>query len=319
MTSILGYTLRKVATGVATLALVCVLVFVAMQLIPGDYARIMLGPYASDQARALVEARYGLDRPLPLQLLSWLGNVARGDFGVSLTTGTPVGVLLDDWVPVTAELALLSFLFTVVVALPLALVSGVARSRRVRQTARLGGVVAMSTPDFIIGSLLVYLFSRFSLGLPVNGYVPFVTDPGQNLRAMVLPVLCLSIFGLALVVRTGRDAVANVMSSPHVTAARARGDSLSHIVRHHVLRNASIPVLTVLATYIGYSMGGAVIVEQLFTLPGMGKAALIGVQNRDYAVVQGVVVVGAGVFIATSMIADVLYAVIDPRLRKVGG
>jgi peptide/nickel transport system permease protein len=154
--------------------------------------------------------------------------------------------------------------------------------------------------------------------LPVGGYIPFADDPVENLRVMFLPALTLTAFGIAVVVRTGRDAVASVMSAPHVTAAFARGESVRHIVRHHVVRNAAIPVLTVLATYTGYLMGGVVIVENLFSLPGLGQAALNAVSDRDYAVVQGVVLAGAAAFIAINMLADFAYGVIDPRVARLG-
>src|SRR5262249_34273907 len=162
--------------------------------------------------------------------------------------------------------------------LPLALAAGLARSRLGRGGSRLGGAVAISTPDFVVGSIVLYLFSRYSLGLPVGRYTPFSEHPLASLRDMFLPALVLSIFGVALIVRIGRDAVAGVMSAPHVTAALARGESMPHIVRHHVLRNSFIPVLTVLAVYVGYLMGGAVVIENLFSLPGLGQAALSALQ-----------------------------------------
>jgi peptide/nickel transport system permease protein len=152
----------------------------------------------------------------------------------------------------------------------------------------------------------------------VGEYVPLVDDPIENLRAMLLPALTLSIFGIALVVRTGRDAVASVMGAQHVAAAVARGESTRHIVCHHVLRNAMIPVITVLAVYAGYLMGGAVIIEHLFSLPGIGAAVLNAVDQRDYALVQGTVLVAATAFIVINMLADLTYGVIDPRVRTGG-
>jgi peptide/nickel transport system permease protein len=267
--------------------------------------------------RASLEAEYGLDDPLPVQYVRWLRNVASGEFGSSLGSEIPVSELLVRRVPVTVELALLALLLAIVIGLPLALLAGMARRRISRGTSRLGGAVAMSTPDFVIGSLFVYLFSRYALGgLKVGDYVPFTDSPLDNLRGMVLPAVTLSLFGIALVVRVGRDAVASVFSEPYVTAASARGESMPHIVRHHVLRNATIPVLTVLAVYTGYLLGGAVIVENLFSLPGLGQTALLAINQRDYPVVQSVVLVAAAAFIAINMLADVAYGVIDPRVRR---
>lgn len=306
----------RIAVGLATLLVVTVLVFGAMHFIPGSYADIVLGPFASPQARAQLTSDYGLDQPLPIQYLRWLRHAATGDLGSSLGTDESVVDQLGRRLPVTLEITLLALLITVVVGVPLALVAGMARSSSGRGASRLAGAAAISVPDFVIGSLIVYLFSKYSLGLRVGGYVPFVDDPVENLRAMLLPALTLSVFGVAVVVRTGRDSVAAVLSAPHVTSAIARGESRSHIVRHHVLRNATIPVLTVLAVYVGYLLGGAVIVENLFSLPGLGQAALSAVTNRDYVLVQGVVLVAAAAFITVNILADVAYGAIDPRVRS---
>ncbi len=310
------YVARRALSAIGTLFVVSLLVFGAIHLVPGSYADIVLGPLSSPHARQALTSQYGLDRPLPVQYLQWLRHVVAGDFGVSLQSGEPVTGLMARRLPVTVELAALSTIFTVVVGIPLALAAGMARRRVSRGIGRLGGAIAMSTPEFVLGSVLVFLFSRYSLGLPVSGYVDLSADPGGNLRAMMLPAMTLSVFGMAVVVRTGRDAVAGVFSAPSVTAAVGRGESLPHIVRHHVLRNASIPVLTVLATYVGYLMGGAVIAETLFSLPGMGQAVLAGIAGRDYAIVQSTVLVGAAAFIAINMLADSAYGVIDPRIAQ---
>jgi peptide/nickel transport system permease protein len=313
-----GYVLRRLAAGLATLLVVSIVVFVGLHLVPGGYADVVGGPLATPEAKAKIAADYGLDKPLPVQYVSWLGHALRGDLGASLGSGESVTRQVARRLPVTAELALLALALTVVVGLPLALVAGMAQRRTSREGSRLLGAAAMSTPDFVLGSVLVYLFSRYSLGLRVGGYVPFADDPLQNLRVMALPALTLSVFGIALLVRTGRDAVAAVLSSPHITAATARGESTAHIVGHHVLRNAALPIVTVLATYVGYLMGGAVIVENLFSLPGLGQSVLDGVLGRDYALVQGTVLLAATAFVAINMLADVAYGVIDPRVRTGG-
>jgi peptide/nickel transport system permease protein len=308
------YVAGRLAAGLVTLLVVSVLVFAGLHLVPGNYADIVAGPTATRQARAKIVADYSLDEGLPMQYLKWLRHALTGDLGVSLGTEEPVTDQLVRRFPVTAELALLSVAFTLLVGLPLALLAGMARRRLSREASRLMGAVVMSTPDFVLGSVLVYLFSRYALGLRVGGYVPFGDDPAGNLRALLLPAFTLSVFGIAVLVRTGRDAVAGVLNSPHITAATARGETTAHVLRHHVLRNAAIPVVTVLATYTGYLMGGAVIVENLFSLPGIGQAVLDGVTARDYAVVQGTVLVAAAAFISINMLADFAYGLIDPRV-----
>jgi peptide/nickel transport system permease protein len=309
------YVAKRFATAFVTLLVVTVVVFVGIHMIPGKYADIVLGPFASPQARAQLNAEYGLDEPLPVQYAQWLRHAAVGDLGTTFSTGEAVTDQIGRRLPVTGGLALLALFFTLVIGLPLALLAGMARGSVGRGVSRMSGATAMSIPDFVLGSLLVYLFSRYSLGLQVGGYVPFVDDPVGNLRSMLLPALTLSVFGIAVVVRTGRDAVAGVMSSPHVTAAIARGESMPRIVRHHVIRNAAIPLVTVVAIYFGYLMGGAVIVENLFSLPGLGQAVLNGVETRDYAIVQGIVLVAAATFILANLFADLAYAAIDPRVR----
>ncbi len=310
------YFAGRLIAGSGTLLLVSVLVFCAVHLMPGSYAEMVLGPFSSPEARAALTRDFGLNRPLVIQFVEWLRHVASGDLGASLGTGDPVSRQLARRWPVTTELALLSMLVTLVAGLPLALAAGMARGRFGRGLARLVGASAMSTPDFVLGSLLVFVFSRYSLGVPAGGgYVPLSADPAGNLAAMALPTSTLSVFGIALVVRTGRDAVSGVVSLPHVTAALARGERMGHVIRRHVLRNAAIPVVTVLATFTGYLMGGAVIVENLFSLPGSGQAVLTAVNGRDYAVVQAMVLVAAAAFITINLLADFAYAVLDPRVR----
>jgi peptide/nickel transport system permease protein len=312
------YLLRRTATGVATLLVVTVVVFGAVHLMPGSYTDVVLGPFATAQERANVRTQYGLDQPLPVQYARWLAHVAVGDLGVSMGTGEPVARILTRRVPVTAELTLLAVLFTLAIGIPLALFAGMARSRLASGAARVGGSAAMSTPDFVLASVFLYIFSTHKLWLPAGGYVRLGDSVAGNLKSMALPAITLGVFGVAMVVRTGRDAVATVLRSPHVTASVARGESTSHIVRHHVLRNGANPVVTVLAAYAGYLMGGAIIVEGLFSLPGLGQAVLTGITSRDYGVVQGTVLFAAAAFIAINMIADFAYGVIDPRVVASG-
>jgi len=314
---LLRWLLVRGFTAALTILGVSILVFAAIHLVPGRYEDILLGPFASEQLRAAVAERFGLDRSLPEQYVRWLAAALTGDLGTSLTTRQPVLAEFIRRAPVTAQLAVMAGAFTLLIGLPLGILSAVGASRRgVRAGSRLIGALGLSLPDFVLGSLLVYLFSRYHLGLSVGGYVPFGQDPVQNLRAMLLPSLTLSVFGIALLVRTSRDAVLGVLTEPYITAAVARGERPFDIVRHHVLRNAAIPIVTVLATYVAYLLGGAVIVEKLFTLPGFGIYVLTAVGNRDYAIVQAGVLVAAVVFVLVNMLADVAYAAIDPRIAS---
>ncbi|MGM0585235.1 MAG: ABC transporter permease [Pseudomonadota bacterium] len=307
------YLLPRIGTALLTLFGVAVLVFLSLRLIPGGYADIMLGPFATEQSRAAVAARYGLDQPAAVQFGRWLWAMLGGDFGVSMVTQKPVIAEFLRRAPVTLELALMALAVAVLVGAPLGVASGVRAAGR-GGAGRLIGALGASVPDFVLGSVLIFVFSVNQLWFRVGGFVPFAEDPVGNLRAMTLPVLTLSVFGMALILRTTREAVLRVMTEGHITAAVARGDAPRDIVRTHVLRNAAIPVVTVAATYFGFLMGGAVVVEVLYSIPGVGLYIFNGLMNRDYAIVQTGVLLAAAVFIGVNMLADALYAVIDPRV-----
>jgi peptide/nickel transport system permease protein len=256
-----------------------------------------------------------LDDPLPVQYVKWLGQVVQGDFGVSLVTQTPVADEFVRRAPVTIELAVMALAIALIVGLPLALVSGLAGSRRAaRHGSRMTGALAMSVPDFVLGAILVYLFSQHQWFFTIGKYVPFEEDPVANFQAMFLPALTLSVFGIAVIARTGRDAVQAVTQGLHVTAAVAAGESRWQIIRRHVLRNASIPVLTVTTTFAGYILGGAVIIEMLYSLPGVGLYVYTGINGRDYTVVQAGVLLAAAIFVVINILTDILYGVLDPRI-----
>ncbi len=312
------YAASTLASGLGTMLGAAVLVFVALRFVPGGYADMLLGPFVTPAAREAIEKRYGLDQPVAAQFLHWLAAIAHGDFGVSMVTQKPV---LDEFLrraPVTLELAILALIMALLVGLPLGVVAGVApaNAKRSVAAARLVGAFGLSVPDFVLGTVLILVFSMWSLWLKVGGFVPFGEDPVLNLRTVLLPSAALALFGAALILRTTRDAVLRVMTEPFITAAVARGESPAIIVRRHVLRNAAIPVVTVITTYFGFLLGGAVVVEVLFSVPGIGLYTYNGLGNRDYAIVQTGVLLAACVFVAVNMLADMLYVLIDPRLAR---
>lgn len=296
-----------------TLFGVSVLVFVAMRFIPGGFEDLILGPFASEEARAIVRSRFGLDQPVPVQYLRWLLAALQGDFGTSMITRQPV---LDEIVRraiVTLELALLALSLALVVGLPLGLAAATARGP-LRALARTISAFGLGVPDFVIGAILVYLFSRFQLGLSVGGYVSPGVDWIANLRVMALPAATLGLFGMALVSRTTESGVREALTQPHVTAAVSRGMRPGRIVIHHVVRNAAIPVVTAGSAYFGYLLGGTIVVEQLFSIPGLGQYVITAMSNRDYAIVQTGVLLGAGFFVLLSLLSDLAYAALDPRV-----
>jgi peptide/nickel transport system permease protein len=314
---LLGYIATRIGIAAFTMFAVSLIVFIAMRLLPGGFEMIILGPIQTEEVRALVTQRFGLDRPLPVQFMSWLTAVLQGDFGNSMITQRPVADELLRRAPATIQLALMSVVTALTIGLTLGILSGIGdASRRIKVGARLVGGMGASTPDFVLGTALVYVFSVWALGPTVGGYVPFFDDPMTNLRAMVLPTATLSVFGIALILRTTRDSVLSVMTSGHITTAVARGDPPGHIIRHQVLRNASLPVLTVTTMYFSALIGGAVIVEILFTVPGVGLYTWNSLHNRDYVVTQSAVLIFSGVFVTFNMLVDIAYAVLDPRIRS---
>ncbi|MEV4110451.1 ABC transporter permease [Nonomuraea sp. NPDC049695] len=314
----------RALSSAATLLGVSVLIFAAVRLMPGGFAETVLGPFATAEQKAELAARYGLDQPVFLQYGHWLAAVAGGDFGISMISRQPVGAELLARLPVTAELTVLAVAVSALAGVPLGVLTAV-RAQSVRSpggggtVGRLVSGLGVSVPEFVLGSLVVFVFSRYALGLEVGAWVPFTRDPGANLAAMVLPAAVLSVFAISVTARTTRDAVLGVLVEPYVTAAVGRGESPWFIVRHHILRNAATPVVTLLGTIIAYLLGGALIVEHVFNLPGIGSYIVQAVGRRDYAVVQAGVLLAAAVFIVMNVLIDLLVGVLDPRLGVLAG
>lgn len=294
----------RALSAAATLLGVSILIFAAVRMMPGGFAETILGPFATADQKAELADRYGLDQSVFVQYGHWLAAVARGDFGVSMISREPVVSELWARLPVTGQLTLFSVLIATLLGVPLGVLTAV-RARRASVGRLLSGL-GVSVPEFVLGSLVVFVFSRYALGLPAGGY--------DGVRSLILPSLVLSFFAISITARTTRDAVMGVLVEPYVTAAVARGESPWFIIRHHVLRNAAIPVVTLLATITAYLLGGALIVEYVFNLPGIGSYVVQAVGRRDYAVVQAGVLLAATVFIVLNLLVDLVVGLIDPRL-----
>lgn len=309
------FLLSRLALVALTLLGVSVLVFAAMRFIPGGFEDLILGPFATEQARAAVRARFGLDQPIPIQYLRWLLAALQGDFGTSMITQQPVLDEILRRAGITIELALIALIFAIGLGLPLGL-AAVLGPRPVRGLARTASAFGLGVPDFVVGAVLVYLFSQFQLGLAVGGFVPFATDWFGNLRVMILPAVTLGLFGMALIARTTEGGAREALTQPHVTAAVSRGMPPGQIVTQHVLRNAAIPVVTSGSAYFGYLLGGTIVVEQLFSIPGLGQFVITAMNNRDYAIVQAGVLLGAAFFLLLSLAADIAHVLLDPRVGE---
>ena len=311
------YLARRAIWTVLALLGVSVLIFLLVRLLPGNIVDIIAGTEGqlSKAQRTAVLREFGLDKPLPIQYVLWLGNMLQGNFGWSFRTGQPVASLIASRLPITIELALLAVLGVTVVGIPLGVAASVSRSLRVRTLVQIIGVLGLSMPNFWIAILLIIGASMLFGWLPAIIYVSPWADPWVNLQQMFLPVLSLA-FGLsAVVVRMTRSSMLEVLGQDFIRVARAKGLSTRRVLLRHTLRNALVPIVTVIGLQTGFLLGGVVITEQIFGLPGLGWTLLNGVYQRDYPVVQGTVMIFAVTFVLINLLVDLLYTYLDPRIR----
>jgi peptide/nickel transport system permease protein len=310
----LAYAGRRLLQAVPVLFAMSIFVFALIHLTPGDPVQAALGLSYTPQAAAVLRHSMGLDRPIVTQYFNWLGGILHGDFGRDLISHQPLSELLAQRLPVTLELTFLAMGLAVAIAVPF----GVAAARRAGGAAdrALGGVtlLGISIPDFVLGTLLILLFAATLNWLPPEDYVPFTQDPADNLRHLVLPVLSLALAQVAYIGQTTRAAMAEVLSQDYVTFLRAKGIRERVIAYKHALRNAALPVVTVIGVQFGTLLGGAIVVENVFSLPGVGKMIVDAVSNRNYPIVQGGVLIIALIFIVVNLLTDILYLVLNPRL-----
>jgi peptide/nickel transport system permease protein len=309
------YVARRLIVLVPTLAVVSVLIFGLQQLLPGDPAMALAGEEHDPAAVAAIRAKYHLDRPLVVQYGIWIGNVLRGDFGQSLRNRIPVSELLASKLPVTVELAVCSMLIALVIGVPAGILSATRKGRALDVAANLVALSGLSVPHFWLGIMLILLFAVRLGWLPASGYVPPWEDLGRNLTTILLPSFVLGTGVAGVMMRHTRSAMLQTLGADYVRTARAKSVPERLVVLKHALRNALIPIITLGAIEFGRLLSGAVLTEQVFAIPGFGKLLVDGVFNRDYAVVQAVVLVSAGLYVLLNLGADVLYFLANPRLR----
>lgn len=313
-----AFILRRLALLVPVLFGVSVITFALIRLIPGDAALLAFGinnQQRTPQQIAEIRKSYGLDQPEPVQYVKWMGHVLRGDLGQSLRSQRPLTQELRLRLPVTFELALLAALLGVMPALFFGVLAGLKRNSALDYAATVSTLLGISVPSFLLATILVLLFSYKLRWLPPIGYVSFADDPGQNLKDMILPAISLSLPFAAILMRYTRSSVLEVLGQEHVRVARAKGLRRSSVLVRHVLPNAAIPIITIAGIQVAGLLGGTVIVETIFGLPGIGRYVYEAIGNRDYPVVQGVTLVIAVIFVLVSLCVDILYAIVDPRLR----
>ena len=300
---------RRVAAFVATL------VFVVVRVLPGDPASIMLGTEGSPEALARLRDAMGLNRPLPVQYAEWMGGALRGDLGRSLQYDVPVGALIVSRLPVTLPLALLAALFMAAAALPLGVYAATHHRRAGDYAAMILSQVGISVPQFWSGLLLILFFSVHLGWVRSGGFEGWSSGVGPALRSLLLPAIALGLFQAAVLVRATRSAVLDVLREDYVRTARAKGLGEARVVGVHTFRNALIPVVTVAGIQLGQLMAGAIVLESVFALPGLGRLALGAISARDLPVVQGVALFVASSIVVINFAVDLAYGVLDPRIR----
>jgi peptide/nickel transport system permease protein len=312
------FVLKRLLTTVLTLVGISIAIFFIVRLLPGDVVDVVLGGDQSASAEVKREARerLGLTGSYPAQYWRWASSFVRGDFGFSYRNTQPVSEILFHALPITAQLVIFGLLIAVVIGLPLGVLSAVRRDTRHDYAARVGGLIGISIPSFWLATLLLLLTSRVFGWVPPLTYTPIYKDPVKNLSEFILPAISISVFTLAIVMRMVRATMLEVLGQDYVRTARAKGAKPRAVISRHALRNALIPVVTVVGFEIGILMGGSAIVEIIFGLPGVGNTLINAIFNRDYPVVQAATMILAVVFVLSNLVVDMLYGYLDPRISQ---
>ena len=309
------FLVRRAFISAVTLLLITVIVFTGVRMIPGDPARVLAGTDADASGLEEIREKYGLKDPIPIQYLRWLALAVRGDLGESIRTRTSVAWTVAIKAPITIELAFLSLLVAVSLAIPIGVVAAVRRNTAWDVLASSVSLCGVSIPNFWLGIMLILLVSVRLGWLPASGFVPLAEDFTGNLKRMLMPALVLGSGLAAALMRQTRNAMIEVLSTDYVRTARAKGLAQPAVVVRHALRNGLIPVVTILGLQMGALMSGAVVTEQIFVIPGFGRLIVEAVFTRDYPVVQGVVLLTAASYVLINLLVDVSYTVLNPRIR----
>jgi peptide/nickel transport system permease protein len=307
--------LRRLLATVPVMGVVAVAVFALLHLTPGDPAVIIAGDYATTEDIARIRSRLGLDRPFLTQVGIWLGQISRGDLGTSIFSGLPVSRLIGQRAEVTILLTLYAMVISVCVGVPLGVAAAWRQGSLLDRAIMIVAVSGFSMPVFWLGFLLVYLFAITLPWLPVQGYTPLAGGLAGTLRHLTLPALTLSLVYMALIVRMARASTLGVLEEDYVRTAFAKGLPPRAVLLRHALKNASLPIVTIIGLGFALLIGGAVVTESVFALPGLGRLTVDAIIRRDYPVIQGVILVVSGVYVLINLAVDMLYLVLDPRIR----
>ena len=311
----LGFLARRLLIAIPTIFLISVFVFGMQKLLPGDPILVMAGEERDPEVIAFLREKYRMNDPIPVQYLAWAGQALQGDLGISLRTRQPVLELIGEKLPVTIQLAVMALLIAMVIGIPAGVISAYKKGTWVDWVANVVALSGLSVPNFWLGIMLILLVSVNLGWLPASGYQPLSEDPLQSIKVMLMPAFVLGTAIAATLMRHTRSAMLGVLKSDYVRTARAKGLRERTVLIKHALRNALVPVVTVLTLIFGELLAGAVLTEQIFTIPGFGKLVVDAVFNRDYAVVQGIVLCTGIAFIFMNILADAAYRVLNPRMR----
>lgn len=306
---------KRLLVAIPTLLIISIFVFSLQKLLPGDPILAMAGEERDPATIEFLREKYRLNDPVPLQYVNWLGGVVTGDFGISLRTNQPVLELIGQKLPVTIQLAVMAMFFAMIIGIPIGILAAVKKNTWIDYTANIVALSGLSIPNFWLGIMLILLVSVKLGWLPASGYESIFVDPVRSIETMIMPAFVLGNALAATLMRHTRSAMVAVLSSDYIRTARAKGLSPREIVLSHSFRNALLPVITLLALLFGELLAGAVLTEQIFTIPGFGKMTVDAVFTRDYAVVQGIVLCTAVGFILMNLLADIAYVLLNPRLR----
>jgi peptide/nickel transport system permease protein len=312
------YILRRAGVSVVTLFIATVVVFLGVRALPGDPTVALTAETSSPEIVAALRAEYGLDKPLPVQYAAWMGHALQGDLGTSPKTGLPVSQTIAERLPITLELTVLALFIALAIGVPIGILAAVRHGSFADYVAGTTALAGLSIPHFWLGILFILAFAVNLEWLPASGFVP-LTDPLGNLSHMVMPATVLGITLAAVVMRQMRSAMLDSMGADYVRTARAKGMSEGRVIWMHALRNSLITVVTVVALQLGTLISGAVITEQIFIVPGIGKLTIDSVFSRDYPTLQGVVLITATGYILANRLADIGYSLLNPRIRVAGG
>ncbi|MCZ8185933.1 MAG: ABC transporter permease [Beijerinckiaceae bacterium] len=306
---------RRLLQLVPTVIIVSMMIFGLQQLLPGDPATIMAGEERDPEVIEQIRKQYRLDQPIPLQYVYWIKGVVSGDLGESMRLKEPVSRLVAQKLPVTLQLATMAMLIAILIGVPAGIISAVKKGTAWDYVVNIVSLWGISTPNFWLGILMIFFFSVHLGWLPASGYVSPFEDPWQSLKTTIMPAFVLGNSIAGVLMRHTRAAMLQALSSDYVRTARAKGLGEKRVILAHAMRNALTPVITLGALEFGTLLSGAVLTEQIFTIPGFGKLIVDAVFNRDYAVVQGVVLVTSATYIVLNLLADIGYILVNPRLR----